>query len=95
MPTENEVEQVSPFQRLNSRLDGQNETFYGLVNRLSNKLHQLNDTNVPTAILSDAKKEAQLPFNEGYLMQYNNKLAAYNNLISELRVIVEKVESLL
>jgi len=92
----NTVEQASPFQNLNHQFDNQNERLGLLIQRLRNKLHNLSDTNFPTAALEQSCKVSEdLPFHDGYLKTYHNYLKSNEELITQLLIQVEKVESLI
>ncbi len=89
-------EAPSPFANLNGRFAESNEMLSRTVDRLRNKLHKLSDTNFPSTNNSDVKEVLpDLPFRDGHMMDYFYKLNNYSDLINQLIIQVEKVESLI
>lgn len=93
-PTSLKEEVPSPFANLNGRFEEQNQMLSDLISRLSSKLHRLSDTNYPTAETNNKEVLPDLPFREGYLMDYYFKLNNFEGLISRLAEQVNKLENL-
>ncbi len=89
------VEESSPFANLNDQFDKQNQRLDELVGRLKSKLHKLSDTNFPTAENEVKESPVDLPFREGHLNTYYNKLRNNDAIISTLVEQVIKLEGLI
>jgi hypothetical protein len=89
------VEEPSPFANLNDQFDKQNYELGELVNRLRSKLHKLSDTNFPTEENAVKESPVDLPFREGHLNTYYNKLRNNDTIISMLAEQVIKLEGLI
>ncbi len=94
-PMSCKADSPSPFDNLNDQFDKQNYELSELVNRVSSKLHKLSDTNFPTAEPSIKEPIPDLPFREGLLNIYYNKLRNHDTIISQLREQVVKIEGLI
>ena len=85
----------TPFNTLLKEFENQQQSLYSLVSDIEAVGHRLSNTDFPVEQNNKTEVAPNLPFNDGGLMEFYNKLQSNQKLIDRLRVHSSKICSLI